>query len=862
MEKWNSIGLRSQSLRRRAFRVTALAVPVFLSALFILWGAVTPPGVQDSQGASNLDGPGLTSISMKPQQKLDRKRLDQLVSEEKFEEAAKEAARLREEAKKAGDDSGWAWALIKEVQLRIALHGYETSVRFLKEETWPQSRIQRDMLDLFYAQSLTTYYEAYSWEINRRERVEAKGPVDLKAWTRERIFEESWTTLLRVWEDRGRLQDFKPKDFPDYWSAGDYPPGIRSTLRDSAVYLMARLLVDTGFWTPRQTNELFLLNLESLSGDPAADKSAAEFLKSPTAHPLEKLAALLGEHETFCRRSGRPEGALEARLERLQALHQSFTQEEDRARILKRLAEFLPKYRNYPWWATGQAVMAEWTRAENAADSLIHARRLAQDGVGAFPNSPGGQRCLNIVKSIEAPHFSFEIMLTDAPGKRSIRITHRNLDRLFFRAFPVDLMERIRTSKDYNLFPEWQEAQAVLEKQRPVAVWESDLPATPDYKDHRTYVDLPPGILPGSYLVFASAREDFVRKKNYMEAHPIMVADLVVLKRGASRGGEEALVVSGETGKPIAEAKVDLYAFDWQSGHTLIESRITDADGRALFVSRRRSGPFFLLAKKGKDMILDSSYLYLYGREKPRAIVSALIYTDRSIYRPGQKLYWKILAYAGRTDIGRVQPAANSPATVWLEDINGERVAEAVRTTNDFGTASGEFVIPAAGRPLGAWRIRTQPEGYAQVRVEEYKRPTFEVAVKDPEKALRLNRPAALKGEARYYFGLPVASGTAVWQVKRAPVYPRWWWWDSGGTQAQVVAGGRSPLQEDGTFEVSFTPRVDERKDRPEAGLTYSYTLSVDVTDEGGETRSASRTFRLGFVSVEARIAAESGFFR
>jgi uncharacterized protein YfaS (alpha-2-macroglobulin family) len=800
---------------------------------------------------------------MRSQQKPDHKRLDQLVSEEKFEEAAKEAARLREEAKKAGDDSGWAWALIKEVQLRIALHGYETSVRFLKEETWPESRIERDMLELFYAQSLTTYYEAYSWEINRRERVEAKGPVDLKAWTRDQIFEEAWTTLLRVWDDRGRLQDFAPKDFPDYWSPGDYPAGIRSTLRDSVVYLMARLLIDTGFWTPRQTNELFLLNLEALTGDPAAEKSAADILKSPASHPLEKIAALLGEHESFCRRSGRPEGALEARLERLQALYESFTQEEDRSHILKRLAEFLPKYRSYPWWAMGQAVMAEWTRSESAADSLIRARRLAQEGVDAYPNSPGGRRCLNIVKSLEAPHYSVEIMLTDAPGKRSIRVTHRNLDRLFFRAYPVDLMERIRTSKDYNLFPEWQEAQAVLEKARPAAAWKSDLPATPDYKDHKTYFDLPPGLAAGTYLIFASAREDFVRKKNLIEAHPVMVADIVVLKRGgASQGGVEALVLSGETGVPVAEAKVDLYAFDWQRGHTLIESRMTDAEGRAPFASRRRSGPFFLLARKEKDMVLDSSYLYLYGRERPRNILSALVYTDRSIYRPGQKLYWKVLAYAGRPDIGQVKPAANSPVTVWLEDINGQRVADAVRTTNDFGTASGEFMIPAAGRPLGAWRIRTQPDGYAQVRVEEYKRPTFEVSVKDPEKPMRLNRPAALKGEARYYFGLPVASGTAVWQVKRAPVYPRWWWWDSGNTQAQTVAGGRSALQEDGTFEVSFTPRVDERKDKPDSGLTYSYTLSVDVTDEGGETRSASRTFRLGFVSVEARIAAESGFFR
>ncbi|MGB7295893.1 MAG: alpha-2-macroglobulin family protein, partial [Candidatus Aminicenantales bacterium] len=148
------------------------------------------------------------------------------------------------------------------------------------------------------------------------------------------------------------------------------------------------------------------------------------------------------------------------------------------------------------------------------------------------------------------------------------------------------------------------------------------------------------------------------------------------------------------------------------------------------------------------------------------------------------------------------------------------------------------------------------------IRVEEYKRPTFEVTVKDPDKPLRLNRPATLTGEARYYFGLPVASGTAVWQVSRSPVYPRWWWWHSGGVQSQIIAGGRSAIKEDGTFEVTFTPRADERKGGPGSGLTYSYALSVDVTDEGGETRSARRSFRLGFVSVEGRITAASGFFQ
>ncbi|MCJ7642919.1 MAG: hypothetical protein MUP28_00400, partial [Candidatus Aminicenantes bacterium] len=153
----------------------------------------------------------------------DRQVIDKLVNEQKFEAAAKEAARVREEARRRSDEKTWAWALIKEVQLRTALHGYETAVRFLKEETWPKDPVLQDMLELFFAQSLVTYHSVYSWEINRREHVETKGPVDLKAWTKDQIYREAWSSLMKVWDDRGRLADLKAKDFPDFWSPGDYP---------------------------------------------------------------------------------------------------------------------------------------------------------------------------------------------------------------------------------------------------------------------------------------------------------------------------------------------------------------------------------------------------------------------------------------------------------------------------------------------------------------------------------------------------------------------------------------------------------------------------------------------------------------
>jgi uncharacterized protein YfaS (alpha-2-macroglobulin family) len=847
-------------------------------------GRTAEPSPGDSPEARHLSPAPLLPRSPQstPQEQASRlyaarEAVEKLVEEQKFEAAAAECARLRVEARQAGDVALWTWTLVKEGQLRSALHGYETAVRFFKDEPWPDSPLERDMLDLFYGQSLTTYCRAYSWEINRRERVEAKGPLDLKSWTRDQIFAEAWTALLRVWNDRERLAGHTTAEHFDFWSPGDYPAGIRDTLRDAVVYHLAGLLADTSFWTPRQSNETWLVDLERLLASAGKTRAAdaAAVLASPSAHPIEKLAALLGEHEAWNRRAGRPEAALEARFELVQALYEAFDEEDDHLLIKRHLADFLSANRRYPWWAMGQALLAELTRQESSADALVRARRIALEGVERFPKSPGGERCRHIVASIEAPDYSVEAMRVDAPGRRSVRLIHRNLERLFLRAYALDIETLIRTSKDYALVPRGENARLLVEGMKPRTAWRADLSKTADYRDHCTYADLPASLPPGLYLVAASAREDFTGVENKMIGLAVVVGDLVMVKRergavvepaaGEAGGGIEAFILSGATGRPVADATVDLYALDWRKGHAKVESKKTDASGRAWFAPRRASGPHMLLAKKGRDIVFDPDSLYLREAPETRERRAALVYTDRSIYRPGQKIFWKVLAYKGRPDLGRLSPDAGTTVSVWLEDINGQRVATASAATNAFGTASGEFAIPAAGRPLGQWRVRTSPQGYTAVRVEEYKRPTFEVAIKDPEKPLRLNRSATLKGEARYYFGLPVTGGEAVWQVKREPVYPRWWWWDTGGSRGQTVAGGRAKIDADGAFVVAFTPLADEKKagkDGAASWISYRYSLSVDVTDEGGETRSASRAFRLGFVNVEARVASETGFVR
>ncbi len=787
------------------------------------------------------------------------KDVETLVSEQKFEEAAARAGKIRAAARAAGDETNEAKALVREVQLRTALHGYETAVRFLRDQPWPKGLLPRTTLRLFYAQSLVTYAQAYGWEIGRRERVESAGPVDLKAWTRDQIQAEAVRAYAEIWQDREAIGRVGVTALADFVEPNDYPKEIRGTLRDAVAYLFAALLSDTSGWRPEQSNGVFALDAKSLiAGDPAASRLVK--LDDPSVHPLVKLGAVLDDLEAWHLASGEKEAALEARLERLRRLNAAFTDPGDRAAIRRDLAERLPALAALPWFSMGKAQLADFTREDDRPGALVRARALALEAVRAHPGSLGAQRGRAIAGQIEAPDFSIAAMAADGAGRRSIEVTHRNLPALHFRAYAVDLEKRLGEAKDYNLLPQGPELDRLVARERPAAAWDAPLPPTTDYRSHRTFVT-PPALGRGLHVVVASADPGFAPGKGPLRAVGMIETDLVLLVRQTEDGGLEARAVSGSSGRPVPGADVQLWRYDWQKGHRRIAQAAARPDGLAGFAPSGERNGVFLFARHGEDVALDPTYLGLWARPARGDVASALVFTDRSIYRPLQKVLWKAVVYRGRPDDARLAVAPEQTVSISLVDANGQNVESKTVTTNAYGSAAGEFAIPA-GRALGAWSVRCDWSGAASIRVEEYKRPTFEATLLESKDALRLNRPATFRGEAKYYFGLPVATGAVAWRVTREAEYPYWWWWGWWGRSqpagAETVATGRAALGADGTFSVTFTPKADERVGKD---VTYRYRVVADVTDEGGETRSADRSFRLGFVSVRARVERDRGFF-
>ena len=571
---------------------------------------------------------------------------------------------------------------------------------------------------------------------------------------------------------------------------------------------------------------------------------------------------------------GSREGALEARLERLRRLFASFPEEEDHRTIESDLALRLQGLRDVPWWSMGTAQLAEFVARPDSSGDLVRARSIATEGIRAYRSSIGGQRCSAIIERITAPDYRIEAMSSDGPGRRSIRVLHKNVRRLLFRAYAVDLAARVeRLQGQRDLFPAGDEMTRIVDSQKPAAEWTADLAATPDFKMHATFV-VPPMKDPGFYVVAASGAATFGGPGFPLAASSFLLSDLVlVIPQTAQRnpdgsGALEVQALSGRTGRPLSGVDIAAFRVNWNpESIEKITAGTTSESGAAVltFPMEKQWANRLIFARRGADLAVDRNNYYPVGPAPSGQVSASLVFTDRSIYRPQQRLFWKVLAYRGDSDRGRFEALPSAPISIALYDSNNQKVDERLVTSNSFGSAAGEFSIPS-GRALGAWSVRSSlGGGLAGVRVEEYKRPTFEVTWKDPAEPLRLNRPAKLAGEARYYFGLPVGSGTARWRVARTP---QWFWWSPWwgisrpGGQRQVVASGASALEPDGTFTVSFTPSADERLGKDSKDLTYTYAVEADVADEGGETRSASRSFRLGFVSVEARIEMPKGFLR
>ncbi len=379
----------------------------------------------------------------------------------------------------------------------------------------------------------------------------------------------------------------------------------------------------------------------------------------------------------------------------------------------------------------------------------------------------------------------------------------------------------------------------------------------------------------GFYVVVASMNPNFETHKNIKSGIYTTISDLVLSSRLLLPSGKlEVRVQNGISGMPMSQVKVTLMRLDYQKGHQKEATLVTNSEGEGVFENpKTNSGSNYLLfAENNENFAFTSSDIYFYNNRSENATSYPIfIYTDRSIYRPEQKIQFKVLAYEGKANEGHFSSIKEASIKMELRDANNELIKALTVKTDQFGAGFGEFEIPR-GKLLGHWTLIANGWNNAHsIQVEEYKRPTFEVKMHDSKKANLLNQEVQFLGDARYYFGMPLTGGKIKFRIYRSGVLP-WWsfWcrWDWGFySREQLVENGVVELKKDGEFAIKFKPKADESLAKNSDGkvnqdLVYNYRVEVDVTDEGGETRTANRTYQIGFVSVKAQLLLDQGFVR
>lgn len=791
---------------------------------------------------------------------------DKAVAEAKYAEAADEAKRLRDAAIAAKDDKQWQRALVEEARLRDRLGASSEALRILRSDPWPAGKEFDLERYLLAAQTLESYLQRYRWEIRKRERIESKEALPIEKMTAEQIYQELAGTFQKLWAQRVSWEDKSNETLPAFVVRNDFPKEVRGTIRDTVTYLAAAALGNSSYWSPAEANEVTQLSLERMLEGTGPEMPG---LADASVHPLLRATIALRDLESWHRAAGRLDAALEAKLERYRRVRAAVA-ESDRRLVSDALEKRLSAFKKAEWWSAG---MADLSRFRQEEGKRREAHRLATLGAEEWPETPGGNRCVSQVKALERPDFRLETMAVDAAKKRSLLVHRTNLKALYFRAYALGSKIVEERSGRWNVLP-GAEIVPSLFKRKPDATWEASFPEAHDFGEHQTYIT-PPMETPGMYVVLASMKPGAETTPNVVQGVLYQVSDHLLLREGNGTGTTTFSVVRGATGEPVAGAKVELFSFSWdQKPFRKVTKLETDVEGRVTYAHSANRESLFAVAEVKDDKgvtrsIVDPEIFSAYVRTKEVRNDHGFFYTDRAIYRPKQPLHWKLVVTRAKAGSADLAAAEGRKTKVELCDANGDVVAFREAKTDAYGTLAGKFEIPS-GKLLGNWSLRASAvDAYSNVRVEEYKRPTFEVTLAGAKDAVRLNKPAVVEGEARYYFGMAVGDGQVKWRVTREPVTPPWWGWcgfrfrghRNGGGESQTIASGLAKVDENGKFRIQFLPRADDRSQQGQDAV-YRFQVSADVTDPGGETRSASRDYRLGAAAVQATIETGVPFFQ
>ncbi|WP_452226294.1 alpha-2-macroglobulin family protein [Lacinutrix cladophorae] len=478
---------------------------------------------------------------------------------------------------------------------------------------------------------------------------------------------------------------------------------------------------------------------------------------------------------------------------------------------------------------------------------------LCNTVITQFSKSIAAQKCLVLKQQIEQQSLQITSE-AHIPIQKEARflIRYKNLNDVSFIVYTISESQLEQLNKTYRK----EEQLAFINKLESVTRWKNTLRNEKDYQTHTTEVILPK-LNNGRYIVFARPNKD----TNTFGFANIQVTNLAVVEK-AKQDKTTFQVINRNNGKPIPNAKLKISYLKNNNRTRTIENIVANTKGEAVLHknTERYSSVKMEVTHQDEKAYFGDYYIYKnYNNNiENKETYKGFLFTDRSIYRPGQTVFFKGIAIKTNTDVSEVFP--DTKITVTLKDANYQEVKTLEFVTNTFGSFQGEFILPSTGL-TGNFNISISSEkvkinGNTNISVEEYKRPKFEATFLPVTETYKVNDEITIKGNALAYAGSNITDAKVVYRVHRKVQYPRWYYWYRPffSSEPQEITNGESKTNHSGEFEIKFNALPDQSVDQKNLPV-FHYVVTADITDLNGETRTATTTVNVGYHALLATLS-------
>ncbi|MFI5129792.1 MAG: alpha-2-macroglobulin [Chitinophagales bacterium] len=800
------------------------------------------------------------------------KKVDDLVSKKLPKSALTEVKKIYVLAKKDRQDA----QVIKSLVFMTSLQNEnreankDSSIHEIEKELLVNHEPAVSILNSLLAGLYWNYYNTIRWQLYNRTATVNFKKDDIATWSAEDFHKKITELFLRSLKDEKLLQQTKLDPFNAIILKGNVRH-LRPTLYD----LLAHRALSYFENDERDIKKpAYAFEIDQASAfDPAADFVTRKFVTNDSLSLQHKALLIYQKLIAFHLKDAKHDALIDADILRIQFVNSKSVHSEKDVLYFNAINHIAHQYGNLPaaaqaWFLVASYYEEKATTYKPYADTThrfdrIKAKEICERVLTQKDTSEGMINCYNLLKEINRRALQFNIEKVNVPDQPfRVLINYRNFTQVYYRLIKADA----KLKKDLENQPEEKYWPAIIAA-KPVRTGEQSLPATHDMQQHT--VEIKMDALPvGEYMLVASTDKDFAGKKAILGARLFYVSSISYVNNGY-----DFFVLNRDNGQPLAAASVQFWEqnYDYKTSRYIkTKGKLYKTDNNGFFRMEKRkvsnySNAYFLDINYNKDQLFlddQGGQYYQFDPESPAPPTKGekqidldtytWLFTDRSLYRPGQTVFFKGISIVSDKE-SKNYIRENYKTWVYLFNANYQKVDSLNVQTNEFGTFSGKFQLPQ-GVLNGQFTIQVNMNrGARAIQVEEYKRPKFSVDYDTLKETYKVKDKIKVTGFAKAYAGNNIDGATVKYRVVREArfLYPwlfgKWW---LPRAEPMEITHGEVKTGKDGKFIIEFTAIPDLKIDK-KFDPVFDYVVYADVTDINGETRSGEKRIPVSYKALK-----------